>query len=231
MLNLRHELAKLCGYETFAHRAMSESLGGSPANVSAFLEKLSKELKIQAAKDYALMSKMKSRASSPTAQGLNVWDVPYFSMQARSQLFDAEEARVAEYFSLGVCMEGLDKIFNTLYGVRLHLAEPLPGELWHKDVYKLSVQEVADGGRELGIIYCDFFARSGKPQQDCHFTIRGGRLRDSDQSYQNPVVVLMLSLPPPGWSRPTLLVSSHFRLIVQEMTARWPTILNRTRLF
>ena len=33
MISLRHELALTCGYETFAHRAMSESLGGSPDKV------------------------------------------------------------------------------------------------------------------------------------------------------------------------------------------------------
>ena len=142
--------------------------------------------------------------------------------------FDADSARISEYFSLGVCMEGLDRLFNTLYGVRLQLAEALPGELWHKDVYKLSVQEVSDG-RELGVIYCDFFSRPGKAQQDCHFTIRGGRLKDNDQTYQNPVVVLFLSLPPPGWSRPTLLTATMIDNLFHEMGHAMHSMLARTK--
>ena len=53
---------------------------------------------------------------------------------------------------------GLDRIFNRLYGVKLSLSDPLPGELWHRDVYKLSVRE-SSTDEELGIIYCDFFTR------------------------------------------------------------------------
>ena len=42
MIRLRHDLASLCGYDTYAHRAMSESLGESPVKVKNFLEGLSK---------------------------------------------------------------------------------------------------------------------------------------------------------------------------------------------
>ena len=123
---------------------------------------------------------------------------------------------------------GLDRLYNRLFGVRLRLSEPLNGELWHKEVYKLSVRE-SSSDEELGVIYCDFFTRTGKPHQDCHFTIRGGRLRDHDQSYQNPVVVLMLNLPPSGWQRPTLLTGTMLDNLFHEMGHAMHSMLARTK--
>ena len=107
-----------------------------------------------------------------------------------------DTAKISEYFSLGVCMEGLNTIFKSLYSVELQIETPVEGEVWNPDVYKIAVRDLASNGETLGHIYCDFFSRPGKPHQDCHFTIRGGRERP-DGSYQNPVVVLMLNLAPP----------------------------------
>lgn len=44
----------------------------------------------------------------------------------------------ASYFSLGDCMEGLNLIFNNLYGIELLFENINPGEVWADQVYKLA---------------------------------------------------------------------------------------------
>ena len=78
-------------------------------------------------------------------------------------------------------MDGINIITQALYGVRIEAEPTLKGEVWADNVQKLAVIDENEG--LLGHIYCDLFERAGKPNQDCHFTIRGGRLLP-DGSYQ-----------------------------------------------
>merc|ERR1712142_1157218 len=224
LLEDRFKLAKLCGYETFGHRAVSNSLGQSPENIGQFLRSLAKQLPDRVAKDHMAMTNMKKR-TNPLCQPLAMWDVPYFSGQARATWFRMDMETVCEYFSLGVAMEGLNELFQSLYGVELVVEEIREGELWAQDVFKLAVK---DSTKLLGHIYCDFFKRPDKPHQDCHFTIRGGREKN-DGTYQDPVVVLMLNLPPPGWRSTTLLSPSTLDNLFHEMGHAMHSMLGRTK--
>jgi len=230
LLTQRHHLAQMCGYETYAHRATAESLAANPERAKAFLSHLSEGLKTRVADDFVTLLNIKKHAD-PFAQALDVWDVHYFTAQAKNSWFHLHNERISEYFSLGVCMEGLNTIFKAIFGVELVLEDPEPGELWHNDVYKMAVRDVGNGGGYhdvLGHIYCDFFTRPGKPHQDCHFTIRGGRQR-ADGSYQNPVVVLMLNLSPPNWLSPTLLNGAAIDNLFHEMGHAMHSMLARTK--
>jgi len=224
MLEDRAALANLCGYKTFAHRALSYSLAETPESLQQFHEVLGRGLPERVAQDHAAMLRMK-RKTNPSCQPLAVWDIPYFNSQAKANWFKLDIEKVSEYFSLGVAMEGLNDLFQSLYGVRLAVERTEDGELWSPEVFKLAV---LDDNKLLGHIYCDFFTRPGKPYQDCHFTIRGGR-QQHDGSYQDPVVVLMLNLPPPGWRTPTLLSPSSLDNLFHEMGHAMHSMLGRTK--
>ncbi|KAH8234093.1 hypothetical protein KR038_001299 [Drosophila bunnanda] len=225
LLLCRHELARSCGFETYAHRALNGSTMETPEVVRKFIDELSEKLRSRAQADFAIMTEMKRREIGQGSALAEIWDTPYFTTQLRRQSLEEQANEFLPYFSLGGCMEGLDNLLNTLYGVRLVNTEMEPGESWHSDIYKLSVVHESEG--LLGYIYCDFFERAGKPNQDCHFTIQGGK-RLPDGSYQLPIVVVMLGLTQPRWSGPTLLSPARVDNLFHEIGHAMHSMLART---
>ncbi|CAL8345036.1 unnamed protein product [Arctogadus glacialis] len=226
LLKCRNKLAKLVGYESYAHRALKGTMAKSPKAVMDFLELLTDKLKDKTAKDFKMMTDMKKKLN-PRNSELMAWDHPYFSAVLRAERFNIEPSLYSPYFSLGACMEGLNKLFSQLFGVSLMSDQPSAGEVWSEDVRKLAVVHETEG--LLGYIYCDFFHRTDKPHQDCHFTIRGGRRCQTTGDYQLPVVVLMLSLPHPTKRAPTLLTPGMMENLFHEMGHAMHSMLGRTR--
>ncbi|KAG7261011.1 hypothetical protein CRUP_019687 [Coryphaenoides rupestris] len=211
LLKCRHKLATLVGYESYAHRALKGTMAKNPKTVMDFLQLLTDKLSDRTAKDFELMP----------------WDHPYFSGVLRAERFNIEPSLYSPYFSLGACMDGLNNLFSQLFGVSLMSEQSSDGEVWSDDVRKLAVVHETEG--LLGYIYCDFFHRTDKPHQDCHFTIRGGRRCQATGEYQLPVVVLMLSLPHPTKSAPTLLTPGMMENLFHEMGHAMHSMLGRTR--
>lgn len=192
--------------------------------VADFLHTLADELRPRAAHDFAAMARMKQSDTGDAP--LAAWDTPYYTAKYKKQFLQVSASEFQPYFSLGGCMEGLNTLMSALYGIRLENTEMAPGEAWAADIYKLSVRHETEG--VLGDIYCDFFDRAGKPNQDCHFTIRGGK-QLPDGTYQNPIVVVMLSLSAPRWSGPTLLTPAMVDNLFHEMGHAMHSMLARTR--
>lgn len=225
LLACRHELATLVGYESFAHRALKGTMAKTPETVMKFLKLLTEKLSDRTSRDFKMMKEMKKKTHSTNPEVM-AWDHAYLSCAIRMEKFNIDPSVYSPYFSLGACMEGLNRLFMQLLGVSFQAEQPKMGELWSEDVRKLAVVHETEG--LLGYIYCDFFRRLDKPHQDCHFTIRGGRLRE-DSVYQLPVVVLMLSLPPPSGKTPSLLTPSMVENLFHEMGHAMHSMLGRTR--
>ncbi|KAL1121986.1 hypothetical protein AAG570_003394 [Ranatra chinensis] len=220
MLDSRLKLARLCGFPSYAH-----SLAGSPSAVKEFMDDLSDRLRPKAERDFQTMLRMK-REINPQAKSLAPWDVPHMTNKARHDWLKSHVTEFSKYFSLGSCMDGLNGLMNELFGITFVNTPLEAGEAWAPDIYKLAVTHEAEG--LLGYIYCDFYERSNKPNQDCHFTIRGGRTL-ADGSYQMPVVVLMLNLAPPRWNTPSLLTPGMVDNLFHEVGHAMHSMLARTQ--
>lgn len=224
LLRCRYELARTCGFETYAHRALKSSTAETPGNVIAFLDELSEGLRSRADKDFEIMYQHKVKDSGKNLP-LAAWDTPYFTAKIKKQWLQTSPSEFTPYFSLGGCMEGLNNLMQALYGITLQNTELEPGECWSNDIYKLAVTHESEG--LLGYIYCDLFERNGKPNQDCHFTIQGGK-RLPNGEYQIPIVVVMLNLNHPRWSGPTLLTPGMVDNLFHEMGHAMHSMLART---
>lgn len=225
LLSTRQELAELCGFPSFSHRALRGSLAEKPSTVMAFLNKLADEVRAPAQVNFDALAGVK-KLKNPQSQDLKPWDIAYFSALLKNNKFRVNVNELSPFFSLGACMDGLNYLFGELYNIQLKVEEPHFGETWSPDVYKLAVVHEKEG--LLGYLYCDFFEREKKPNQDCHFTIRGGR-QLADGTYQLPVVVLLLNFPQPSWSVPSLLTPGMVENLFHEMGHAMHSMLARTK--
>lgn len=230
LLRYRHRLANICGFGSYAHRAVKGSIAGSPEVVSNFLDVLNDRVRKAANIDYEQMLNLKlcdTPANNVHSNTLNAWDVPYYSANFKRGIYNESVVQCLPYFSIGVCMDGLNMIFQELYGVRMQVDTCVNGELWHNDVIKLSILDM-QSNELLGYIYCDLFERQMKQQQDCHHTIRGG-CQLADGTYQLPIVVLVLSLPDSNDNNPSLLSPSMVDNLFHEMGHAMHSMLARTK--
>lgn len=253
LLRKRAEIAKLTGFETYAHMTLSDKMAGNPDAVKNFLWALHSQNK--ASVDDYLDKLMAIKGASYGIARFHAWDQAYFLHQYKlrnPRMFASRALGVlAPYFSLGTVMEGLSRLFNQLYGVRFVPRQTLAGETWHEDVRSLDVLD--ENNQRIAVLYCDLFHRTGKHTIPTHFTLRCsreispsemaeaqasghhpndgmamGRKDGSSNAYQLPVVALICQFSQPSSTQPNLLSEQEVTTLFHEMGHAIHSILGRT---
>lgn len=183
LITRRAQLAKISGYDSFAHMTLTDKMAKSPEAVTQFLDALAAANKplVKDEINELLELKKGDAKSGNFPNQLNAWDRDYYQHRLLSSL--RSKARTPDflsaYFSLGTVMQGLSRLFNRLYGIRLVPREAAPGETWNDDVRRLDVVDEKEG--HIAVIYCDLFSRAGKSPNPAHFTVRCSRRIHDDE--------------------------------------------------
>ena len=207
IVELRRELARLLGYQTYAEVSLVPKMAETPAQVLSFLDDLARRARPFAEKDVAELREF-ARAELGLDQ-LESWDIAYASEKLRVKRYSFSDQEVKQYFPEPVAVQGLFRVAETLYGIRI---APAPARTWHEDVKFYEIRD--SSGSLVGQFYMDLYARDTK---------RGGAWMDDaitrrrkGTQLQTPVAYLTCNFSRPVGGKPALFTHDEVLTLFHE---------------
>ncbi len=208
ILALRHELAQLLGFDSYAERSLATKMAKDPAQVLAFLEDLAQHSVERARGELAELAEF-ARAE----HGLEVlepWDLSYYSEKLRQHRYQIGQEELRPYFPVDRVLPGMFAVVERLFG--LTITEVAEIDAWHPEVRFFEIRDA--GGALRGQFYLDPFARQNK---------RGGAWMDVCTNRlhtvgcdQIPVAYLVCNFSPPVGGRSSLLTHNEVETLFHE---------------
>jgi len=208
LLELRQEEAELLGYGSFAKLSLVPKMAGSPAEVVAFLRDLGGRARPSAAADLAELREF--AAQELGLAELQAWDVPFASERLKEARYAFSDEEVRQYFTLPKVLEGLFRIIETLFEVRIVASS---GPAWHESV---GFYRIERNGTLVGEFFLDLYARAGKRPGAWMDDARSRWLRADSRALQTPVAHLVCNFAAPVNGRPALLTHDNVITLFHE---------------
>ncbi len=216
LLALRFEEARLLGYANPAEQSLVSKMAETPEQVVDFLTDLARRARPGAERDLAELEDFAFRELGLDA--LQAWDRPFASTLLKERRYAFSEQDVKQYFTEPKVLEGLFRIVETVFEVRIR---PDVAPVWHPDVRFFRIERPAAGTEPqlVGQFYLDAYARAGKQSGAWMDDVRDRWLRPDGQ-LQTPVAHLVCNFAPPttidGRVRPSLLTHDDVVTLFHE---------------
>ncbi|HNW57597.1 MAG TPA: M3 family metallopeptidase, partial [Bacteroidales bacterium] len=208
IVDLRLEIARMLGFNTFAEMILGDRMADTPEKVNNFLEELYKAAKPAAYRDFENVKKFAAEEGHKGA--IERWDWPYYSEKLKKKQFEIDDEILRPYFSLDKVENAIFNLATTLYGIKFIKTDKIP-------VYSTEVKtyEVYDSdGIFLSILYIDYHPRPGKS---------GGAWMTSYREQRNfngtdvrPLISIVTNFTRPTETRPSLLSFSELTTFLHE---------------
>ncbi|MDH5184931.1 MAG: oligopeptidase A [Gammaproteobacteria bacterium] len=195
ILQLRHELAQLLGFSSYAERSLATKMAPSADMVLAFLKDLADRSLGMAEEE---LKELQGFAREQHGiDSLENWDITYYAEKLQQQKYDFSQEDLKPYFPETRVIPGMFEVVKRLYGLEIKPVEGVAS--WHPDVRFYEIKNEA--GELRGQFYLDLYARAKK---------RGGawmdecisRMRKADGTLQTPVAYLTCNFSAPIGDEP-----------------------------
>jgi len=208
ILALRHELARLLGFENYAQRSLATKMAPSIEKVTAFLRDLADRSLGMAQEE---LNELKTFVQDELGfDRLEPWDISYASEKLRQHRYAISQEDLKPYFPETRVVSGMFEVVNKLYGLRIRELSNV--DTWHKNVRAFEILD--RDGNARGRFYLDLYARANK---------RGGAWMDecisrrqTEQGVQLPVAYLTCNFSAPVADDPALFTHNEVITLFHE---------------
>ncbi|MFP3425431.1 oligopeptidase A [Pseudoalteromonas sp. SIMBA_162] len=208
-LALRHELAQLLGFKSYAEKSLATKMAETPEQVFSFLEDLAAKSKPQAEQEVA---ELKAYAEQKHGiSELEAWDFGYYGEKLKQEKYAISDEVLRPYFPANKVLSGLFETVNRLFGISVN--EVTDFDTYHKDVRFF---EIVDSNNTLrGRFYLDLYARDRKRggawMDDCM-----GRKVRANGELQTPVAYLVCNFNKAVGDKPALFTHNEVTTLFHE---------------
>ncbi|MCC8365287.1 oligopeptidase A [Xenorhabdus sp. PB61.4] len=209
MLALRHELAQLLGFASYAEKSLATKMAKNPQQVLDFLNDLANRAHGQGKKELEELTNF--ARSHYGVDKLEAWDVTYYSEKQKQHHFSIDDEQLRPYFPEQRAVEGLFEVVRRIYGITAKERNDV--ETWHSDVRFFELYD--EKGELRGSFYLDLYAREHKRggawMDDC-----AGRMRFASGELQKPVAYLTCNFNKPVGDKPALFTHDEVITLFHE---------------
>lgn len=208
--NIRLEIAKLMGKETFAEYQLQGTMAANPKTVADFLEQLRvnytepMKMEVKEIEEFA-------RKSEGDAFKLMPWDYSYWSDKLKNERYSFNDEDLKPYFELERTIDGVLGLATRLYGYKFKENKNIP--VYHPDVKAYEVFE--KDGSVLGVLYADFFYRPGKGPGAWMTEFRT-ETKDDNAKRELPLISIVCNFSKQVGDEPVLLTPDEVETFLHE---------------
>ena len=206
--HLRHEKAKLLGYESHAHFVLEERMASNPQTVTKFLDNL-----LDHATPAAIKETEELKAYALKLDGIKdfqKWDTSYYAEKLKSEKFQVNDEMLRPYFQLDKVINGVFQLAKKLYGLSFNLRTDIP--VYHSDVKTYEV--VDEQNNHVAVFYADFHPRAGKRNGAWMTSFRGQKIENGVNVRPHVSIVCNFTKPTP--TKPSLLGHDEVTTLFHE---------------
>ncbi|ASJ98355.1 oligopeptidase A [Shewanella marisflavi] len=208
ILDLRHQLAKLLGFDSFAHKSLATKMAESPKQVLGFLNELAARSKQQGQNELAELTAFVEKEFGVSE--LAPWDLSYYAEKLKHHRYEISQELLRPYFPEDRVLSGLFYTVSRLFGLTIEEQEHF--DSWHKDVRFFHIKDAK--GEHRGSFYLDLYAREGKRggawMDDCRVR------RQTAHDLQKPVAYLTCNFNAPVNGKPALFTHDEVTTLFHE---------------